>query len=296
MRGWRKRWRPTLSSLLGLLFVASAHAQDAATVVTSCGTAQPAWSAGQVRPLTQDLTGTLCTGMGGGSGGSVTQGTVPWVVSASGSFPITAASLPLPAGASTSALQGSILAALGSPFQAGGSIGNTTFAATQGTSPWVVSAAQSGAWALTAPIQITGALGQPVAQTTFAGALKTDSSATVQPVAQVGQIVCNNYAKYDSTTSGDILLVNRAQGGLYVCGYAIMVGSTATNVKLEYGTGTACGTGTIAMTPAWQIAANGGIVINSPLFNGLFAPPGKDLCLNTSAGNAVQASIYYAQQ
>ena len=28
---------------------------------------------------------------------------------------------------------------LGSPFQAGGSIGNTTFAATQGTSPWVVS-------------------------------------------------------------------------------------------------------------------------------------------------------------
>jgi hypothetical protein len=32
-----------------------------------------------------------------------------------------------------------IITNLGSPFQAGGSIGNTTFASTQGTSPWVVS-------------------------------------------------------------------------------------------------------------------------------------------------------------
>lgn len=34
----------------------------------------------------------------------------------------------------------SLITALGSPFQAGGSIGNTTFASTQGTSPWVVAA------------------------------------------------------------------------------------------------------------------------------------------------------------
>ena len=53
--------------------------------------------------------------------------------------PITAAALPLPAGAATAAGVATVNTTLGSPFQAGGSIGNTTFAATQGTSPWVVS-------------------------------------------------------------------------------------------------------------------------------------------------------------
>lgn len=47
--------------------------------------------------------------------------------------PVSAASLPLPSGASTSALQSSIITALGSPFQAGASIANTSFAATQAT-------------------------------------------------------------------------------------------------------------------------------------------------------------------
>jgi hypothetical protein len=41
--------------------------------------------------------------------------------------PVSAASLPLPAGAATSALQSTINTTLGSPFQAGGSIGNTSF-------------------------------------------------------------------------------------------------------------------------------------------------------------------------
>ncbi len=44
--------------------------------------------------------------------------------------PISAASLPLPTGASTAAGLTTINTTLGSPFQAGGSIGNTTFAAT----------------------------------------------------------------------------------------------------------------------------------------------------------------------
>jgi hypothetical protein len=42
-------------------------------------------------------------------------------------LPISVASLPLPAGAATSALQSSTITTLGSPFQAGGSIGNTAF-------------------------------------------------------------------------------------------------------------------------------------------------------------------------
>jgi hypothetical protein len=47
--------------------------------------------------------------------------------------PISASSLPLPAGAATQTTLASILSALGSPFQAGASIGNTAFGANQGT-------------------------------------------------------------------------------------------------------------------------------------------------------------------
>lgn len=45
----------------------------------------------------------------------------------SGTVPISAAALPLPAGASTAALQSALNTLLGSPFQAGGSIGNSSF-------------------------------------------------------------------------------------------------------------------------------------------------------------------------
>lgn len=48
-------------------------------------------------------------------------------------LPISAASLPLPTGASTAAGLTTINTTLGSPFQAGASIGNTSFAATQAT-------------------------------------------------------------------------------------------------------------------------------------------------------------------
>lgn len=109
------------------------------------------------------------------------------VTGTGGTFPITAASLPLPTGAATSALQTTINTTLGSPFQAGGSIGNTTFAVTntgtfavqatlaaettkvigtvnQGTSPWVVSGT------VTAANASVGATGSAVpTSATFAG-------------------------------------------------------------------------------------------------------------------------------
>jgi hypothetical protein len=79
-------------------------------------------------PSTQPVSGTV----------TAVQGTSPWVVSGTvtanagtGTFAISAASLPLPTGASTDAELGVINTTLGSPFQAGGSIGNTSFIATQ---------------------------------------------------------------------------------------------------------------------------------------------------------------------
>jgi hypothetical protein len=76
--------------------------------------------------------------------GSVSVSNFPSTYPVTGTFwqttqPISASSLPLPTGAATAANQSTIIGALGSPFQAGGSIGNTTFGVTQTTSPWITS-------------------------------------------------------------------------------------------------------------------------------------------------------------
>jgi hypothetical protein len=75
-------------------------------------------------------------------------------ISGSNPMPIGATSLPLPTGAATSALQTTINATLGSPFQVGGSIGNTTFASTQ-----------SGTWNIN---NITGTVSLPTGAATAA--------------------------------------------------------------------------------------------------------------------------------
>lgn len=85
----------------------------------------------------------------------------------------------LPTGAATSALQTTgnstlttINTTLGSPFQAGGSIGNTTFASTQSgawnvgqSGSWTVAATQSGTWNIT---NISGTVSLPTGAATAA--------------------------------------------------------------------------------------------------------------------------------
>lgn len=66
-------------------------------------------------------------------------------ISPNNSVAITAASLPLPTGASTAAGLTTINTTLGSPFQAGGSIGNTTFASTQ-SGTWTVNPTTAANW------------------------------------------------------------------------------------------------------------------------------------------------------
>ncbi len=108
---------------------------------------------------------------------------------------------------------------------------------------------------------------------------------------------CNSSAPYDASTNGATQLVALAAGKrVMVCGFAFMVGATATNVSLVYGTGANCATDQVALTPAFQIGVNGGIVHVSPVWNGIATPAGKALCIKTSAGNAVQGLVTYLQQ
>lgn len=62
--------------------------------------------------------------------GTITSANAVKVDGSAATQPVSAASWPLPTGAATQTTLASILTALGSPFQAGGSIGNTSFGAT----------------------------------------------------------------------------------------------------------------------------------------------------------------------
>lgn len=109
-------------------------------------------------------------------------------------------------------------------------------------------------------------------------------------------ITCNATAIYGASTNGSTRLVVGQQGkAVYLCGFVIYGGGTA-SVKLITGTGTVCATGAADLTPAFAIIAQSQVNDTSPFFRGLYVDPLTDVCINTSAGVAIQAIVYYAQR
>ena len=104
---------------------------------------------------------------------------------------------------------------------------------------------------------------------------------------------CTRAAQYDASTMGSTQMV-AAGGAIYVCGYILWAAGTVT-VGLDYGTGTNCATVAGEVTPAFQLTTQTGINDPSPYFRGLSVPSGNALCLDTSAGVAVQAIVFYEQ-
>jgi hypothetical protein len=143
--------------------VGSPPPADAIYIGGLVGTSSPSWSNGNMESISLTLAGAVRV-----DGSAVTQ-------------PISAASLPLPTGAATNAELITINSTLGSPFQAGGSIGNTTFASTQ-----------SGTWNIN---NISGTISLPTGAST--SALQTSGNASLTTIA--GAL----YAQ-GSTTSGEI--------------------------------------------------------------------------------------------
>ena len=116
---------------------------------------------------------------------------------------------------------------------------------------------------------------------------------------QVGNVNCSQYVQYDASTNGSTRLftANAASSNrVYICGYIINVGAVATNVQLKSGTGTACATGTSNITPNFVLNAYGQVNDPSNQWRGATSPAGNDLCIVTSAGNPVQAIIFYSYQ
>lgn len=131
----------------------------------------------------------------------------------------------------------------------------------------------------------------PPSGSTYVGALTGGATGGLVQ----GIIQCSNSVIYDASTNGSTELVALSSGrSIYVCGYSILAGGTV-NVKLIYGTGTACATGSNNMTPAFQLTAQVGLVDSSTFVRGLKTAASNALCINTSAGVATQAIVYYSQ-
>lgn len=155
--------------------------------------------------------------------------------------PISAAALPLPTGAATSALQSTINTTLGSPFQAGGSIGNTTFASTQ-----------SGTWNIT---NVSGTVSLPTGASTAAkqpafGTAGTASSDVLTIQGKVGMtqvlvdasattsIILPTGASTSSAQATQIVSLASIDSKLISTGTALRVdlavtGSNATAIRVD---------------------------------------------------------------
>jgi hypothetical protein len=80
-----------------------------------------------------------------------------------------------------------------------------------------------------------------------------------------------------------------------LCGWSVNAGAAAGTAQLEYGTGTNCGTGTIAVTPAYALGING-VLVDHPGAANFSLPQGADLCLVTTGTGPVQLVVYYILQ
>lgn len=112
---------------------------------------------------------------------------------------------------------------------------------------------------------------------------------------------CEDHARVqsvaiDTSTSGNVQLVALNGSDLiYVCGYSVVVGATATAVQLIYGTGTACATGETDLAGPWPLAANGGITQANGGAPQFVVPAGNALCVELSAANPITGHVTYVR-
>lgn len=113
-----------------------------------------------------------------------------------------------------------------------------------------------------------------------------------------GLKTCDTHAKYDASDTGSITLVTGVSGRkVYVCGYILANGGTATNLKLREGSDANCATSGADLTPAYQVLANQSIGVMSAFWTGLAVSTNAYyICINASAANAHQAEIWYTIQ
>lgn len=107
---------------------------------------------------------------------------------------------------------------------------------------------------------------------------------------------CKATAIYDASTNGStVLITGQSTRSVYICGYTIFAGGTA-SVSLVRGTGTTCATGETKLTPAYNLTAQTQVNDTAATWRGMQAGISQDVCIKTTAGVAVQAILFYSQE
>lgn len=223
---------------------------------------------------------------------AVASGTVNARISIS-SVPYTPSAISVPAGVSVTGGSVGLLAgaaAIGTVgIVNGGDIaeGSTTdTAATNGTSTATAIAllkAQLIAQQSTAPVAVK--IDQTTPGTTNAvAALVNTAGVAVQATASVPVNI--------STATTTQLVALSSGKAIYVTSLPVIAGGTG-NITYEYGTGTACATGTTALTGPLNLTAQSGIGPSSSVQ--LVVPASNALCVLTSAAVQMSGWVSYAQ-
>lgn len=112
--------------------------------------------------------------------------------------------------------------------------------------------------------------------------------------------ICNDptlttSAVINATASGNTEVVPlTASQTIYVCGYNFIASGTA-DVRLVYGTGTACATGETGITGLYPLVANTGIAVPNGGAIQTKTASGNALCIETSASVNVRGMVTYAK-
>jgi hypothetical protein len=114
--------------------------------------------------------------------------------------------------------------------------------------------------------------------------------ATDQRVSNASSSVAINV----STATTTQLVALSGSTSIYVTSFDVIAGGTG-NITFEYGTGTACATGTTVLTGAYPLVAQAGISKGAGIGAILKVPSGNALCVLTSAAVQMSGSVSYQQ-
>jgi hypothetical protein len=122
---------------------------------------------------------------------------------------------------------------------------------------------------------------------TYAGAVSSGNL--------TGLVQADHSTPINVSTATTTQLVALSSGkAIYITHWDVVVAG-ADNVTLEYGTGSNCGTGTTALTGAYNLPANGGVSAGVGLSPVIIVPAGDALCILTSAAAQASGVVSYTQ-
>jgi len=121
------------------------------------------------------------------------------------------------------------------------------------------------------------------------------------PAQQTGatEVICNKQFIVSAGATAMTIGVAAVAGvGISVCGYTFNAGAAAATVQIVTGTGAACGTGQVPITPVFSLGINGSLS-SSPgraFYSSPAATPGYALCYVITGTGPMAIAVQYLQQ